>query len=374
MVALYFVRAMLTVHLVLAIRVGYTGYVRAGTFEGVVLEDFQQSFDTSQQQHLGWYLVVSTIFVITIAVAAALYTWHQLRSTLHFLPAGQSAWGLAGSSSIPGKPGTDMHGFTVYGHLQSRADHSGDTSTPRHVVNLMIHHQKEEASPLLFSGEGGAMHSKNLQSKLLPQSSSPQADGIATAVYRMAAAQEPANSLMLPILWSPKQEAMAQVILAHARVARALSGYPDEPWQTVSSPEACTLQESDSTPPEGHKHAGKRGEQEAAAPVQCPDEAQSEAAAASASKSKQHASLQPETLLMSQSPAQPASTEICIQARVLPPTCGTDTIAEQDTCSGPAGAADSQNQSNIQVSRVGNVKKPRKRWWRKLLCGTCVKA
>lgn len=32
MVALYFVRAMLTVHLVLAIRVGYTGYVRAGTF------------------------------------------------------------------------------------------------------------------------------------------------------------------------------------------------------------------------------------------------------------------------------------------------------------------------------------------------------
>lgn len=100
---------------------------------------------------------------------------------------------------------------------------------------------------------------------------------------------------------------------------------------------------------EGHKHAGKRGEQEAAAPVQCPDEAQSEAAAASASKSKQHASLQPETLLMSQSPAQPASTEICIQARVLPPTCGTDTIAEQDTCSGPAGAADSQNQSNIQV-------------------------
>lgn len=35
--------------------------------EGVVLEDFQQSFDTSQQQHLGWYLVVSTIFVITIA-------------------------------------------------------------------------------------------------------------------------------------------------------------------------------------------------------------------------------------------------------------------------------------------------------------------
>lgn len=149
------------------------------------------------------------------AVAAALYTWHQLRSTLHFTPAGQSAWGLAGSSSIPGKPGTDMHGYTVYGHLQSRVNHSQDASTPRHGVNFMVHHQKEEASARLFSGEGGATHSKNLHSKLLPQSpSSPQADGIATAVYRMAAAQEPANPLMLPVLWSPEQEAMAQVSLA----------------------------------------------------------------------------------------------------------------------------------------------------------------
>lgn len=41
--------------------------------EGVLLEDSQQSFDTSQQQqHLGWCLVVSTILVITVAGAVFL--------------------------------------------------------------------------------------------------------------------------------------------------------------------------------------------------------------------------------------------------------------------------------------------------------------
>lgn len=98
---------------------------------------------------------------------------------------------------------------------------------------------------------------------------------------------------------------------------------------------------------EGHNSVEKRGEQEAAAPLPRPDEeAHSEAAAASASKSEQHASLQPETLLTSQ---PPASMEVCIQARVLPPTCGMDTIAEHDSSSGPAGEADCQNQSAVQV-------------------------
>ena len=106
-----------------------------------------------------------------------------------------------------------MDGFTVCGHLPSQADHSDRKSTPPHDIILAAHSShKEEASALLFCGEGEALHSKDHQSKLLHQgSSSPQADGIATAVYRMAVTQAPANPLMLPALWSPEQEAMAQV-------------------------------------------------------------------------------------------------------------------------------------------------------------------
>ena len=128
------------------------------------------------------------------------------------MPAGQSAWEPLGSSDIPGKPGitaaAHVHGYTIYGQLQSQAD----MGTYGRDVNFMAHTQNEE---VLFSDKGVAMHSKDLPSKLLPQSSSsPQADGIASAVYNTAAAQVPMRSLVLPALWSPEQEDMAQVGVA----------------------------------------------------------------------------------------------------------------------------------------------------------------
>ena len=100
---------------------------------------------------------------------------------------------------------------------------------------------------------------------------------------------------------------------------------------------------------ESHISGGNSGEQEAAAPAPCCDEAQCEAAAAPASKSRQHASLQPEPMYISQPPASPASMGVCIQARVLPPTGCTDTMAGEITSIGPAEVSDCQTQSAEQV-------------------------